>query len=217
MKSRKAFAFEYMGNTTRVRVLKPESAKVFDPKIHFQWFEESDYLADALKGVPYATYKTDDQEKMEDMLQNGYVDADGTVWTSFFGYWKDQKGRAYMCPESYGINDLRQVGVSTFMKSPNDFMKVGKYVNRLFSALAKSEPTIDRVSGKLEIKGIAVWGKEVSWNDKDKTAIVRVEVEGDDLSEEDKELSIRYVDLDTLDAEQKALVDGAIIISERAV
>ncbi len=218
MRSRKAFAYEYVKGKTKVRVLMPPSAKKFKQDEHFQWFEESDYLNEALNGVPYATYKTDDLELMEGFLQNGYTDPKtGIVWRSFFGFWKDQEGRAYMSPETYNIT-LESVGVSTFMKSRGDFMKVGKYVNRLFSALTKSDPTINPKSGKVEVKGVAVWGKEIGWNETFQTAVILIDQEpGENIPETDRMLSIRYVDLDTLTAEEKALVDGAILVNGRAV
>lgn len=210
MKSRKMFTFEHMDGSSKLRVLVPETAAKYDPTLHFMWFEESDYLADALNGVPYATFKTDLREEMENLLQNGFTDKNGVIWTSFFGYWKDQEGHAFMCPETAGIKDLRDVGVITDMKSPADFMKVGKYANRLFAALPKNLSDTEGIGQE------GVWGKEVSWNEADQTAIIRVDVPSTDLTEEDRELAVRYVDLNTLTDDQKAAVDGALIVSEKA-
>lgn len=210
-KSRKMFTFEYMEGNARTRVLVPDTETKYDPTKHFMWFEESDYLGEALNGVPYATFKTDDPSEMSNLLQNGYLDKDDVIWTPFFAYWKDQEGHAFLCPETAGIKDLRDVGVFTSMNSPADFMKVGKYANRLFAALPKSLTASDSY-GSVE----GIWGKEVAWNEADQIAIVRVDVASTDLSEEDRELAVRYVDLKTLDKEQKAVVDGSMVFSEKA-
>jgi hypothetical protein len=205
--SRKKFTTEYVKEAVKTRVLVPETATKYDPNVHFRALEESDYLGTALGGVPYATYKTDDTDDMENLLQNGYVDAEDQVWTSFFAYWKDQEGHVFLVPEKSGIKSLMDVGIETFMKTPADFMKVGKYVNRLFAALPK---------GPLG-ESLAVWGKEIDWMEDEQIASVLIDAEpGSDLTEEDRELSIKYVDLKTLPAEQKAMVDGCIIVSEKA-
>jgi hypothetical protein len=202
--SNKLFTVELVNqNLPKVRVLVTPDAK-YNPDIHFMYFEESDYLNVILNGIPYATYVTDDQDLMEDFLQNGFRYR-GEVWRSFFAYWKDQEGRAYMAPESAGIKDLRDVGVFTHMKSPADFMKVGKYANRLFAALPK----------KLYSGTDPVWGKEVEWNESEQYALIQIEPH-DDLTEDDCLLSVKYVNLDTLGDEQKAIVDGCIPISEKA-
>lgn len=216
MKSKKMFVFEYMRGVSKKRVPVPSGMK-YNPEMHFQWFEESDYLNDKLNGVPYATFKTDDQIEMENLIQNGFKDESGVVWTAFFAYWKDTEGHAFLCPESANIKDLRDVGVLTIMKSPADFMKVAKYTNRLFAALPKTDPIVNAKTSKVEVGGLAVWGKEVSFNPDEDIAIVHIDVDSADLSDEEKELAIRYVDLDTLTPEQKAIVDGAIIVSEKAV
>lgn len=205
MKSKKMFAYENTDGAVRLRILVPETATKYNPQEHFMYFEESDYLADALGGVPYATFTTDQREEMEDLLMNGFRDKDGVVWTSFFAYWKDQEGHAFLVPEASNVGDLRDVGVFTSMNTPADFMKVGKYANRLFAALPKTGAE----SG-------GIWGKEVSWNHVDHTAIVEIGVDSTDLSDEDKALTVRYIDLKGLDAEQKALVDGCIVVSEKA-
>lgn len=206
MTSKKMFTFEYVDQVAKTRVLVPETATKYNPEEHFMWFEESDYLATALKGVPYATFKTDDREEMENLLQNGYADKSGVVWKSFFGYWKDQEGHAFLVPSTANINSLEDVGVTTDMKTPADFMKVGKYTNRLFAALPKKE------YGGTE----AVWGKEFDWMEDEQSALVLLEPR-DDMSQEDRTLSIRYVDLKSMKAEEKALVDGCIAINEKAV
>lgn len=205
MLSRKLFTFEYVGQNAKTRVLVPNTATKYNPEHHFMMSEESDYLGSALNGVPYATFKTDDVDEMENLLQNGYVDADGREWRDFFSYWKDQEGHAFLAPADANLESLEQVGITTEMKTPADFMKVGKYVNRLFAALQK-----DWAGDSL-----AIWGKEVSWNEADQTAIIQLDIQGEGLSDEDKEISVRYVDLKTMDDERKALVDGAIAISEK--
>lgn len=214
MKSNKAFTFEYVDQTAKTRVLQPDLTK-YNPSEHFMYFEESDYLADALKGVPYATFKTDDRDEMENMLQNGFADASGRVWRSFFAYWKDQEGHAFLVPEdAFGKNpDLRIVGVNTEMKTPADFMKVGKYANRLFAALPKQDPRIDK-EGHL-IHHDSVWGKEIDFNAEEGYSLIQLELEGTDLNDDDKIISVKYVDLKTLSDEQKALVDGCIAINEK--
>lgn len=206
MKSRKAFTFEYMDMNAKTRVLLPETAAKYNPEEHFMYFEESDYLADTLGGMPYATFKTDDRDEMENLMQNGYADATGDIWVPFFAYWKDQEGHAFLCPEKAGIKDLRDVGVFTYMKTPADFMKVGKYANRLFAALPKA------AEGGTEAR----WGKEVDWVEGEQSALVQIQPMGD-LTDDDCLLSIRYVDLKGLNDEQKALVDGCIAINEKAV
>jgi hypothetical protein len=216
MKSRKMFAYENTDKGVKYRVLVPDTSTKYDPKNHFMSFEESDYLADALKGVPYATFTTDQREEMEDLLMNGYKDKENRVWIAFFAYWKDQEGHAILVPEGSSIRDLRDVGILTSMKTPADFMKVGKYTNRLFAALPKPAPIIDQKSGEVRMLGFGVWGDEVSWNEADQIAIIKLDIDGVDLTDEDKEISIKYVDLKTLNDEQKALVDGAIVISEKA-
>lgn len=213
MKSRKLFAFENMKRGTKVRIPVPQGVK-YNPEKHFLPHEESDYLGDTLGGVPYATFRTDDPVVMDGFLMNGYMHSDNSLWTAFFAYWKDQKGHAYMTPDMSGIDDIRSIGINTSMKSPADFMKVGKYTNRLLAALPKPELYLGRV-GEIVEQGMAVWGKEVSWDEKSDIAIVSVEVDG--LVDDEREISIRYVDLNTLDEEQKALVDGCIVISDKAV
>lgn len=206
MKSNKAFTFENVGGETKTRVLVPESAARYNPDIHFMFFEESDYLEHALKGVPYATYTTDSNELMEHVLENGYADSDGTIWRSFFAFWKDQEGHAFLCPENANIKDARDVGIYTHMETPADFMKVGKYANRLLAALPK----------KLYGGTSPAWGDEVDWLEEEQTSLVQVEPHGD-LTAEDCLLSIRYVNLKTLNNEQKALADGCIAVNEKAV
>lgn len=218
-KSRKIFTFEYINGEPRVRVRVPETAEKYDPTSHFLWFEESDYLSKALKGVHYSTFLTDDREEMENMMQNGYLDAHSVAWIPFFAYWKDQKGRAFMVPENSGIEDLRDIGVHTFMKSPADFMKVGKYVNRLLAALPKNASSSDASYG--------IWGNEIpdSWDADEKMCLILVDSsvphlkESDTgyLDEEARTLSVKYVDLKTLSTEAKALVDGCIVVSDKAV
>ena len=215
-KSRKMFAYENTDKGTKYRVLVPETTTKYQPKYHFMWFEESDYLVDALKGIHYATFTTNRREEMEDLLMNGYKDKEGRNWTAFFAYWKDQEGHATLVPEGCGINDLRDVGITTEMKSPADFMKVGKYTNRLFAALPKPKPIIEPDTGEVRVLGLGIWGDEVAWNEEFQVAVVKLDIAGTDLDEADKMLSIRYVDLKTLDDEQKALVDGCIVISEKA-
>jgi hypothetical protein len=214
-RSRKLFALEFVESTWKKRVLVSGAGEKYNPERHFLPLEESDYLEEALKGVPYGTFRTDVPEEMTNLLQNGYKDENNTIWTSFFAYWKDQEGHAFLCPESAGIKDLRDVGVLTYMERPADFMKVGKYSNRLFSPCQKNVPMIATDTGKVEFTGGSTWGKEVSWNPADQTSIVLLEKDGE-YTEEERSLAIRYVDLDTLDAERKALVDGALVISEKA-
>jgi hypothetical protein len=209
--SSKMFAIEITTNRrtkgleSRVRTLV-SSEERYDPDKHFLAIEESDYLNDVLGGVPYATYKTDSQETFEHFLTFGYKDAAGVVWRQFFAYWKEQEGRAFMAPEDAGITDQRKVGVITDKKTASESLKIGKYVNRLFTNYPKPE-----YGGTGPI-----WGHEIDWIDDEQTALVQVEPHGD-LTLEDCELSIRYVDLKMLDAEQKALVDGCIAVSEKAV
>lgn len=213
MKSRKSFTYEYVGGSDCTRVVAP-SVEKFNKDIHFQPSEESDYLAEALRGVPYATFLTDDMDKMGDWLQNGFVDGNNVLWVPFFSYWKEEEGHAFMCPQSAGVVSLEDIGVLTEMKTPAEVMKVGKYVNRLFAALPKTQPFLD-TEGKLQYQE-AIWGKEVAWNENDSEAIVLIDKGDSDLSDEDRELSIRYVDLKSISKEQAATVDGSLIISEKA-
>lgn len=206
-KSRKMFAFEHVEGNWRTRVRVPEDAGKYDPMNHFQWFEESDYLNTVLKGIPYSTLMTDDRDEMESILQNGFKSAN-TVWVPFFAFWKDQEGRAILVPEGSGVTDLKHVGVITHMKSPADFMKVGKYVNRLFAALPKNLASPGASFG--------IWGKEVAYNPTENESIVLLDGP-EEHSEDDRSLAIRYVDLSTLSDEAKALVDGCIVVSEKAV
>lgn len=213
MKSRKLFTYEFVGGSPKTRILLPSLTK-YNPEHHFQPSEESDYLSVALGGVPYATYMTDDPEEMGNLLQNGKEDSSGVLWVPFFAYWKDQEGHAFLVPESAGISSLQDIGVSTNMKTPAEFMKVGKYANRLFAALPKSQPSLD-AEGRVQYKE-AIWGKEVSWNEHDSIAVVLINEDESDLSEDDRELSIRYVDLGTMGKKEKALVDGCITVNEKA-
>lgn len=207
MKSTKAFAVDVIGGVTKVRVLMPPDSPKYNSDIHFMWFEESDYLVEELHGIPYATFHTDDRDLMEYTLQNGYTDPEDRVtWMPFFGYWKDQEGTAYLAPEKAGIKDLRDVGVFTSMASPADFMKIGKYTNRLFASLLKPEH-----GGTEPVRGL-----EIEWNEQESYSLVQIQPHSD-LTEEDSLLSVRYVDLKSLNAEQKALVDGCILINEKAV
>jgi hypothetical protein len=202
--SEKRFSVELMKQETRVRVRHTLDVK-YNPEVHFMFFEDSDYLDRKLNGVPYSTFRTDDQNIMEDFLQNGYRDGSGMVWRSFFAFWKDQEGRAYMCPEFAKINELADVGIFTHMKSPADFMKVGKYVNRLFSSLPK------RLYGGTD----PAWGIEVDWNEDEQYALIQIEPH-DDLTQEDCLINVKYVDLNTLSPHEKALVDGCMPINEKA-
>ena len=96
--SRKQFAYESMDGETRYRILLPSDAPKYKSDEHFQWFEESDYLAQALKGIPYATYKTDVKNDMSELLLNGFVDKAKEKWVPFFAFWKENEGHAFMIP-----------------------------------------------------------------------------------------------------------------------
>lgn len=203
----KAFAYERNGQDVKIRVLVPEGSKRYNPAEHFQWFETSDYLEAVLKGVPYATFKTDDPEELESILVNGFPYQD-EVWRSFFAYWKDQVGHVFLAPEYAEIHDLRDVGIHTHMKSPADSMKVGKYANRTLAALPK------KLYGGVD----PTWGDEVGWSEEFQTAVVIVEAqEGSDLSKLDRTLSILYVDLDSMTPDEAGMVDGSLAFSDRAV
>lgn len=216
-KSRKAFAYEHTQDVPKLRTLRPTTDAKYDPKEHFMWHEESDYLADALQGTPYATWKTNKQEDMQSLLMNGYDDQRGTTWRALFAYWKDQEGHAVIVPDSSPFKDLRDIGINTFMKSPADFMKVGKYTNRLLAALPKPMPTLDAKTGELTFRGFGIWGDEIGWSEDFQTGAVKLDLVGSDLTAADKTLSIRYMNLDNMTKEQKALVDGCIVVSDRAV
>jgi len=205
MKSTKKFAFEYVDGNPKLRVLVPEGAVKYNPAEHFQWFEESDYLTEALNGVPYATFKTDNTDEMSDLLQNGFVDKDKQVWTPFFAFWKDQEGHAFLAPRSANIT-MKSIGVRAEMKSGADILKFDKYANRLFAALPK----------KLYGGSDPAWGTEVEWNEEEQYALIQLNPH-DDLNEEDTLISVKYVDLKTLDNERKALVDGCIAVNEKGV
>lgn len=209
MKSRKLFAMEMMtrgknpGDVVRVPVA--ENSPKYNSEIHILPSQDSDYLAVALKGVPYGTIKTDDKLIMEDLMQNGKVDKTGRLWVSFFAFWKDRQGHAFMCPKDSGISDPSGVGVITKMTGPDSIMKVGKYTNRLFAALIKDSKG----------ESPAVWGSEVDWVENEQTALIQVDPHSG-LSEDERLLSVLYVDLKTLTKEQKALGDGCIAINAKA-
>src|SRR3954466_10220880 len=95
-RSRKLFALEFVESTWKKRVLVSGAGEKYNPERHFLPLEESDYLEEALKGVPYGTFRTDVPEEMTNLLENGYKDENDTVWTSFFAYWKDQEGHAFL-------------------------------------------------------------------------------------------------------------------------
>lgn len=204
MKSTKAFAFEYVDGMPKLRTMVSPAEVKYNPELHFQWFEESDFLVEALNGIPYATFKTDNTDEMSDLLQNGFVDKDKQIWTAFFAYWKDQEGHAFLAPKAAKVT-LRTLGVRAEMKSNADILKFDKYCNRLFAALPK----------KLYGGSDPAWGTEVEWNEEEQYALIQLNPH-DDLSEEDCLISIKYVDLKTLNEEQKALVDGCIAINEKA-
>lgn len=205
MKSNKRFAFEYVDGNPKLRVLVAPTEKKYNPELHFQWFEESDYLIDALNGIPYATFKTDNTDEMSDLLQNGFTDKDNQVWTAFFAFWKDQEGHAFLAPREAKVT-LKTIGVRAEMKSNADILKFDKYCNRLFAALPK----------KLYGGSDPAWGTEVEWNEEEQYALIQLIPNGD-LTEEDRLISVKYVDLKTLNEEQTALVDGCIAVNEKAI
>jgi len=205
MKSSKKFAFEYIDGNPKLRTLVSPAETKYNPEQHFQWFEESDFLTEALNGISYATFKTDDTDEMSDLLQNGFTDKDKQVWTAFFAFWKDQEGHAFLAPREAKVT-LKTLGVKAEMKSNADILKFDKYANRLFAALPK----------KLYGGSDPAWGTEVEWNEEEQYALIQLQPR-EDLTEEDCLISIKYVDLSTLNEEQKALVDGCMGVNEKAV
>lgn len=245
-KSPKAFVVTVMTKDGRdlehpvVKVIKPTHDEFGDPVAKHnpdKWFlpaEQSNYLADALKGVSYGTFVTDDPDVMETVMEHG-LKLGKTRWTVFFPFWRDQEGHAFMVPTESGINNLRSVGIRTFMKSPGDFMKTAKFVNRLF---------IPSPAG-LEV----VWGDLVSDVDADGIALFKLDVDVDDrlriyngaiisrvqyrkvkmvseekkipfaklpkLTDEDKVISVKFKELGDMTPDQKALGDGSFVFGER--
>lgn len=213
--SKKQFAYENVDGAARYRVPLPEGKESeYRAEKYFLPHEESDFLQRKLNGIPYATYTDTKQENMEYLLENGYTDAEHNYWKYFFGFWKDLKGHTFLVPEKSPINDkdpLSSVGISIKMDTPAASLKAGKYVNRIFAPYPKDPFTR---------QSKCVWGKEISWNHMDGLALIQLEEDSysaDKLSEEDRQLWIRYVDLDTLGEAEKALVDGSIILSDKAV
>lgn len=203
MISRKQFAFEYINGKSRLRVLVPDDAPKYNPEEHFQWFEESDYLAEVLNGVPYATYKTDKTDDMSELLLNGFTDKSGKVWDPFFAFWKEQEGHAFLCPREAKVT-LESTGVHLKMKNLADILKADKYINRLFAALPK------QLYGGTD----PAWGIEKEWIEEEQVSIIDL-VARPNLSTEERELTIKYVDLSDVSPEIKAAVDGSLVCSEK--
>ena len=210
--SHKQFAFESTGGKGRYRIpLPPDKEGEYTAEKFLLSHEESDYIMRKGKGFPYATYTTDDQEMNQEMLMNGFIDGEHLPWKEVFSYWKDNQGHSWLFPEDAPINDHRDLGIQVEMEKPGESLKVGKYMNRILQAFPKDPFTKE---------SLCVWGKEVSFNPFDNSALVVIEEDpyaADKLDEEQRSLTIRYVDLKTLNEEQRALVDGSLVFSDKAV
>jgi hypothetical protein len=165
-------------------------ADKFDPAIYFQPYEISDYLEVYLKDEPWFDIISDDPDTLFQYATKGFV-LGGESWRYLFGYQRDIRGKIIMVKRDSRFRGLEDIGIRTHMDDLSDCLKVGKYVNRL---IAPSD-----------INSRAITGQEVSWNPNDNVAIIHLD-NGFDIS-------VKYVDLDTLDPDQKALVDGCILIS----
>lgn len=202
-KSRKAFVVEVVEGARRYRLPYPGTGKMFADEF-FSPLEESPYLASKLGGVSYITYTTDDEDDFETVGFNGYTHTDGSRWKQFFGFWKERKGHSFMVPEAALIgNGLDFIGITAIIDEVGKITKAAKGVNRIFNPLPYGVE--------------AIWGKELNYYPVDNMSLVRLNISGVDLTEEDKELYVKYVPLDDMTSEQKALGDGAILVSEKAV
>lgn len=202
--SRKAFAVEQMRNdegviaSPKIRLPQPSDVAKLDSE-HFLPLEESDYLMRVLGGTPYATYVTDGPEAMQSVIYDGYAHTDGSRWKSFFAFWREQRGHVFLVPEESEVVDLTGIGVHAEVTGVGVITKIGKGANRVFSPQ------------------LVTWGNEVSYNKVDDIAVVRLDLDSVDLTDEDKEISVRYVPLEGMTDEQKALADGTALVSEKAV
>jgi len=198
--SRKQFAYESMDGETRYRILLPSDAPKYKSEEHFQWFEESDYLAQALKGIPYATYKTDVKNDMSELLLNGFVDKAKEKWVPFFAFWKENEGHAFMIP-SITKASLETAGVHLNMKTLADIYKADKYVNRLFAALPKT------LYGGVD----PTWGEMVDWDVDGSFGLI--ELDNPNLQGDDKLITVKHCDLKDVDPKIKAALDGSAVCS----
>lgn len=195
--SRKVAAVELVKEMITIRRPHPMDQSKYDPAIHFLPFEESNFLNDRLMGEPYATFTTDNPDYMQELLTNGYNLVGVGLMKVLFGYWKDSEGHAILIPASSKVNGLHDIGILTSMTSMADCFKIGKYVNRTLANLPK------------EVE--SVWGNELDYQD----GVSWVVLDGT-TPEEDRTITVKYVNLKALSAEQKALVDGCIAIGPKA-
>lgn len=186
------------------KVRTPWSGTGKQSKEFFAPRDESDYLREALGGVPYATYTTDTPDDMQFILENGYeYVADHSQWRVFFSFWKGRTAHAFLVPDKSPVTGLEFAGVITLIRELGYVTRTAKGINRLFSPLPA---------------GIeATWGDEVYHNAEFRYSIIKLDILGADLTEEDKHLTVKYVPFDGMTDEQKALCDGAILVSEKAV
>jgi len=219
----KQYVFERVGNLDKLLTMLPEGKKnTAKERLYFTNREVSAFLDKVLGAIPYATFKTNDPLELESVMANGIPGPDGQVWTQFFAYWRDQEGHAFLAPKRYGIKSLKQLGIATKLKKPADGPKTGKYLNRVFTI---QPGTVD---GSIPDP---TWGAEVSWNERDQSALIQLNVPEEarrnnakrdkPLSEEELQeeylISVKYVDLDELDEEATAIADGMVAFSGKFV
>lgn len=182
-----------------VRIPKPDNVAKMDKSKHFLPSAESDYLKRALGGIPYATYVTDSDDAMKHLMANGYAHTDGTYWKPFFKFWREQEGHAFLVPEDSLVNDLEDVGITAIVEDISKITGISKGVNRQLAPAP----------------GGALFGEPISYNAVDGIALYKLDLEGDEFTEEEKIITVMYMPFTGMTDEQKALGDGGGTLSEK--
>lgn len=221
--SRKVFVAEVKGvdadpSQPNMKYPKPDQDELgepvkFDPKKYFLPLEESDYLRDAMKGVDYATFVTDNPDEMQYVLENGFVHPnDNSRWVPFFAFWKEQEGRAFLAPWDSGIETLRDIGILTDMDGVDKFMKTAKMVNRLLIPLPVGTRAI---WGDLVSKGnrYDLNGAEITLPKG--VAVYVIDSDDPTLSVPDRTITVKFKTLKGMTPDEKALADGSWLYGEK--
>ena len=162
-----------------------------NPDLYFMMHEVSPYLNRKLGRWTWADYSTDDADALKAVLANGYGD-----FKCLFADWRDRKGTAILVHESCPYNSLKDMGIITRLDNRTQSMKAAKYLHRLF---ANGDMNHTPRFGKEQ---------EDSWIEHSQEAIIELE--------NGETLIIKFVDLDSLNPEEVASVDGHIDLSLRA-
>lgn len=223
MQSRKAFVAEVKGQDAdptqpAMKYPKPDQNELgepvkYDPKKYFLPLEESDYLRDAMKGVDYATFVTDNTDVLQAVVENGFVHPDdNSRWVAFFSFWREQEGRSFLAPWESMIEKLSDIGIITEMTGTDQFMKTAKMVNRLLIPLPAG---VQAVWGTLISKGNKWDMGSIEVTLPPNVAVYLIDSDDPTLSVLDRSLTVKFKSLKGMTPDEKALADGSWTYGEK--